>query len=165
MPRIQLTINGEAVTHWVADNQSLLDFLREDLGLTGSKHGCDVGDCGACTVMLNDRPRLACISLAAICDGTDVQTIEGLGRHDKLHPVQATIHRHVGAQCGYCTPGIAMRLAALLKANPAPDDAAIRSALGANICRCTGYTKILAAAAEIVDEWTSRDTPPDGSLA
>ena len=165
MPRIQLTINGESVTHWVADNQSLLDFLRDDLGLTGSKHGCDVGDCGACTVILNDRPRLSCISLAAIYDGSDVQTIEGLGRHDELHPVQATIHKHVGAQCGFCTPGIAMRLAALLKANPTPDDAAIRSALGANICRCTGYTKILAAAAEIVEEWTSHDTPPDGSLA
>jgi aerobic-type carbon monoxide dehydrogenase small subunit (CoxS/CutS family) len=165
MPRIQLTINGETVTHWVEDNRSLLDFLREDLGLTGSKHGCDLGDCGACTVMLNDRPRLSCISLAALADGCDVQTIEGLGRHDALHPVQAALHKHVGAQCGYCTPGIAMRLAALLKANPAPSDDAIVSALGANICRCTGYTKILAAAREIVDHWNSPQHSPDGSLA
>ena len=165
MPRIQLTINGETVTQWVEDNQSLLDFLRDGLGLTGSKHGCDVGDCGACTVIHNDRPRLSCISLAALCDGTDIQTIEGLGRNDALHPVQAALHKHVGAQCGYCTPGIAMRLAALLKANAKPNDADIRSALGANICRCTGYTKILAAANEIVDEWSSKDNPPDGSLA
>ena len=105
MPRIQLTINGETVTHWVEDNQSLLDFLRDDLGLTGSKHGCDVGDCGACTIIQNDRPRLSCISLAAMSDGTDIQTIEGLGRNDELHPVQAALHKHVGAQCGYCTPG------------------------------------------------------------
>ena len=165
MPRIQLTINGESLTHWVEDHRSLLDFLREDLGLTGSKHGCDMGDCGACTVIVDDRPQLACISLAALADGRDVQTIEGLGRHDKLHPVQDALHRAVGAQCGYCTPGIAMRLAALLKANPSPDTEAIRTALGANICRCTGYTKILAAAHEIVDAWAHGDSPPDGSLA
>ena len=165
MPRIQLTINGETVTHWVEDNQSLLDFLRDELGLTGSKHGCDVGDCGACTVVQNDRPRLSCISLAVLSDGTDIQTIEGLGRNDALHPVQAALHKHVGAQCGYCTPGIAMRLAALMKANAKPSDADIRSALGANICRCTGYTKILAAANEIVHEWSSIDPPPDGGLA
>ena len=162
MPRIQLTINGETLTQWVADHRSLLDFLREDLGLTGSKHGCDLGDCGSCTVMVDDRPQLSCISLAVLCDGSDVQTIEGLGRHDALHPVQAAIHKHVGAQCGYCTPGIAMRLAALVKADPSPGDEAILSALGANICRCTGYTKILAAAREIVDSWSRA---PDGGSA
>ena len=162
MPRIQLTINGETVTRWVEDNLTLLDFLRDDLGLSGSKHGCDVGDCGACTVMVDDRPRLSCITLAAIADSSDIQTIEGLGRRDALHPVQAALHKHVGAQCGYCTPGIAMRLAALLKADPSPSEEAIKTALGANICRCTGYTKILAAAREIVDHWQS---PPGGSLA
>jgi len=162
MPRIQLTINGETVTRWVEDNRTLLDFLRDDLGLSGTKHGCDVGDCGACTIMVNDRPRLSCITLAAIADSCDVQTIEGLGRHDALHPVQAALHKHVGAQCGYCTPGIAMRLAALLKADPSPTDESIKMALGANICRCTGYTKIMAAAREIVNQWQS---PPGGSLA
>ena len=165
MPSIELTINAESLTAWVEDHRSLLDFLREDLGLTGSKHGCDVGDCGACTVIVDDRPRLSCISLAVLADGCDVQTIEGLGRHDKLHPVQDALHRTVGSQCGYCTPGIAMRLAALLKANPAPDEPAIRAALGANICRCTGYTKILQAAREIVEAWTVPSPPPDGSRA
>ncbi len=165
MPQVQLTINGETITAWVADNRSLLDFLREDLGLTGSKHGCDLGDCGACTVTVDDRPRLSCITLAVLCDGRDVQTIEGLGRHDALHPVQSAIHKHVGSQCGYCTPGMAMRLAALIKANPNPDDAEILSALGANICRCTGYTKILAAAREIIGEWTEPNHTPDGHLA
>lgn len=165
MPLLELTINGESITPWVVDHQSLLDFLREDLKLTGSKHGCDTGDCGACTVLVNDSPRLACITLAAMCDGNDIQTIEGLGRHDKLHPVQSAIHRHVGAQCGYCTPGIAMRLAGLLKAQPNPDDSAILEALGANICRCTGYTKILAAARDIISDWSSSDPPPRGGTA
>ena len=165
MPLLELTINGESMTPWVVDHQSLLDFLREDLGLTGSKHGCDMGDCGACTVLVNDRPRLACITLAAMCDGSDVQTIEGLGRHDALHPVQHALHRHVGSQCGYCTPGIAMRLAALLKAQPNPDDTAILEALGANICRCTGYTKILSAARDIIRDWNPRDDPPGDGTA
>jgi 4-hydroxybenzoyl-CoA reductase subunit gamma len=162
MPSIELTINGERIEETVPDHHSLLDFLREDLGLTGSKHGCDVGDCGACTVMVDDRPQLACITLASLCDGSDVQTVEGVGRHDALHPVQAALHRHVGAQCGYCTPGIVMRLAALLKVDPSPSDDAIFSALGANICRCTGYTKILAAAREIVDTWSHHS---DGGFA
>ena len=165
MPLLELTINGESIAPWVVDNQSLLDFLREDLKLTGSKHGCDVGDCGACTVLVNDSPRLSCITLAAMCDGSDIQTIEGLGRNDTLHPVQAAIHRHVGAQCGYCTPGIAMRLAGLIKAQPNPDDPAILEALGANICRCTGYTKILAAARDIIDDWTSHNSPPGDGTA
>ena len=162
MASIEFTINGESVEETVPDHRSLLDFLRDDLGLTGSKHGCDMGDCGACTVMVNDRPQLACIKLVALCDGTDIQTIEGVATHGELHPVQAALHRHVGAQCGYCTPGIVMRLASLLKANPTPNDDAIMTALGANICRCTGYTKILAAAREIVDHWTAT---PDGGFA
>jgi aerobic-type carbon monoxide dehydrogenase small subunit (CoxS/CutS family) len=165
MPRIELTINGESLTTWVEDHRSLLDFLREDLGLTGSKHGCDAGDCGACTVVVNDRPKLACISLAALVDGCDVQTIEGLGRHDKLHIVQTALHEAIGAQCGYCTPGIAMRLSALLKANPTPDDEALHFALGANICRCTGYTKILVAARRIIEQWQGNHGPAGGNLA
>ena len=105
MPReiiLQLTVNGEPVRRLVPVNRSLLDFLREDLDLTGSKHGCDVGDCGACTVRLNGAPRLSCITLAAAAQGADVQTIEGLGA-GQLHPIQAALRTHVGAQCGYCT--------------------------------------------------------------
>lgn len=151
MPRelvLTTTVNGEPVKRLVPANRSLLDFLREDLGLTGSKHGCDVGDCGACTVQLDGEPRLACITLAADAEGRAVRTIEGMADGGVLHPVQEALHRHVGAQCGYCTPGIVMTLSALMEDEGAGelDDDALREALGANICRCTGYTKILAAA-------------------
>ena len=150
MLRLCLNVNDEPVEQAVAAHRSLLDFLREDLGLTGSKHGCDVGDCGACTVLMDGQPRLACITLAAMANGAEVVTVEGLANGAELHPVQQALHRHVAAQCGYCTPGIAVRLASLLEDDPDPDDAAIRDALGANICRCTGYTKILAAAREAI---------------
>ena len=105
---LQLYINGERTRRYVPANRSLLDFLRDDLDLTGSKHGCDVGDCGACTVTVDGMPRLACITLAAECEGTDIETIEGLAKDGLLHPIQAAMHKHVAAQCGYCTPGIAM---------------------------------------------------------
>lgn len=147
---LSLSVNGEPVRRLVPAHRSLLDFLREDLDLTGSKHGCDVGDCGACTVRVDGQPRLACITLAVDCAGSEVQTIEGLGQ-GALHPIQAALHRHVGSQCGYCTPGIAMNLAALLEEDPNPDDATLIEALGSNICRCTGYTKILAAVRELID--------------
>ena len=151
MPRelaLHLEVNGEPVRRWVPAWRTLLDFLREDLDLTGSKHGCDVGDCGACTVLVDGAPRLSCVTVAAACQGRKVQTIEGLGA-DGLHPIQAALHRHVGAQCGYCTPGIALALAALLEREPRPSIEAIREALGSNLCRCTGYTRILSAACEV----------------
>lgn len=148
---LSLTVNGEPVRRMVPTSRSLLDFLREDLELTGSKHGCDVGDCGACTVRVDGRPRLSCITLAAECAGASVQTIEGLaGEGGGLHPIQAALHRHVAAQCGYCTPGIAMALAALQAEQPDATEAEVREVLAANICRCTGYTKILAAALEVI---------------
>jgi len=152
MLTLRLMVNGETVHRAIPAHRSLLDFLREDLGLTGSKHGCDVGDCGACTVLMDGLPRLACITLAAVAEGREVVTVEGLGDSRMLHPVQTALHRHVAAQCGYCTPGIAVRLASLLADDPTPDDAAIMDALGANICRCTGYTKILAAARDAIKE-------------
>lgn len=151
MPReiiLQLTVNREPVRRLVPANRSLLDFLREDLDLTGSKHGCDVGDCGACTVRLNGAPRLSCITLAAAAQGGEVETIEGLGA-GQLHPIQQALHTHVGAQCGYCTPGIAMALAALFERPEPIDEALLREHLGSNICRCTGYTRILSAALEV----------------
>lgn len=145
---LALRVNGEPVRRLVPANRTLLDFLREDLDLTGSKHGCDVGDCGACTVLVDGEPRLACITLAADCEGAEVRTIEGVARGTTLHPVQAAFDKHVAAQCGYCTPGIVMTLVALLEADPHPDDTTLRHHLGSNLCRCTGYTKILAAARE-----------------
>ena len=151
MPReliLSCTVNGDAVRRLVPASRSLLDFLREDLDLTGSKHGCDVGDCGACTVLMDGAPRLACITLAADADGAQLRTIEGLSKGPDLHPVQVAFDRHVASQCGYCTPGFVMNLVALLSEDPHPDEATLRHALGANICRCTGYTRILAAARE-----------------
>ena len=148
---LALSVNDEPVRRLVPAHRSLLDLLREDLGLTGSKHGCDVGDCGACTVLVDGAPRLSCITMAASCAGCEVQTIEGLAKDGTLHPIQEALHQHVAAQCGYCTPGIAMALSALLEEDPTPSDDALREALGANICRCTGYTKILAAARHVVD--------------
>jgi len=145
---LELSVNGEPVRRLCPANRSLLDLLREDLDLTGSKHGCDVGDCGACTVRVDGRPTLSCVTLAATCAGREVQTIEGLGA-GRLHPIQEALHRHVGAQCGYCTPGIAMALSALFDVDRHPSEARIREVLGSNICRCTGYTKILAAALEV----------------
>jgi carbon-monoxide dehydrogenase small subunit len=143
---LDLVVNGDPVRRLVPASRTLLDLLREDLDLTGSKHGCDVGDCGACTVLVNGVPRLACITLAADVDGAAIRTIEGVAQAGELHPVQAAFDRHVAAQCGYCTPGFVMGLVALLDEDPHPTDEVLMSTLGANICRCTGYTKILAAA-------------------
>ena len=148
---LSLVVNGEPVTRLVPASRSLLELLREDLGLTGSKHGCDVGDCGACTVRVEGRPQLSCITLAAACEGQRIDTIEGLATEGRLHPIQDALHRHVAAQCGYCTPGVAMALAALLDRDPHPTDDTLREALGSNLCRCTGYTKILAAARDAID--------------
>lgn len=145
---LSVTVNGDAFRRLVPAHRSLLDFLREDLDLIGSKHGCDVGDCGACTVLVDDVPRLACITLAADVEGAHIRTIEGVATNGALHPVQQAFDKHVASQCGYCTPGIVMTLVSLLEEDPHPDDDALKHALGSNICRCTGYTKILAAARE-----------------
>lgn len=144
---VGLSVNGEAVRRLIPASRTLLDFLREDLGLTGSKHGCDVGDCGACTVLVDGVPRLSCITLAVEVEGLDVRTIEGAGPAEA--PIIAALDKHVASQCGYCTPGIVLALSHLYAEAPQADEAAIREALGSNICRCTGYTKILAAAREV----------------
>lgn len=148
---LSLTVNGEPVRRLVPASRSLLELLREDLDLTGSKHGCDVGDCGACTVLVEGVARLSCITLAVEMEGRAVRTIESVGQGERLHPVQACLDRHVASQCGYCTPGIVMAMIGLLEERPDPDEATLRETLGANICRCTGYTKILAAAREAVE--------------
>ena len=149
---LETEVNGDAQRSLVPAHRTLLEYLREDLDLTGSKHGCDVGDCGACTVSVDGNLRLACITLAAEAHGARVETIEGLSAGGELHPVQVCLDKHVAAQCGYCTPGIAMALSHALEQDPRVDEARLRTVLSSNICRCTGYTKILLAAAEAAEQ-------------
>jgi len=142
---LTLTLNGRERADAVADNQLLLDYLREQCGLTGTKQGCDGGECGACTVLVDGRSRLACITLAASCEGRHVETVEALSRNGRMSALQKAFNEQLGSQCGYCTPGMIMASEALLRQTPKPDDEEIRTALGGNICRCTGYVKIIEA--------------------
>ena len=142
---LELTLNGRKRTDAVAGNRLLLDYLRETVGLTGTKTGCDGGECGACTVLVDDRPRLSCLTLAASVAGRRVDTVESLGSDGRLSAVQRGFHEKLGSQCGYCTPGFIMASVGLLRKNPQPSDDDIREALGSNICRCTGYVKIIEA--------------------
>ena len=140
---VSLVINGRQREDAVADNLLLLDYLREIAGLTGTKRGCDGGECGACTVLVDGEPRLACLSLAASCVGRRVETIEALAADGRMSRLQRAFHEKLGAQCGYCTPGMIMAAEGLLRRNASPSDAEIREALSGNICRCTGYVKII----------------------
>ena len=142
---IELVLNGRRRVDAVPDNLLLLDYLREVVGLTGTKTGCDGGECGACTVLVDDEPRLSCLTLAAAVAGRRVETVESLAQDGRLSAVQRGFHEKLGAQCGYCTPGFLMASAGLLRRNPRPSDDDIREALGSNICRCTGYVKIIEA--------------------
>jgi 4-hydroxybenzoyl-CoA reductase subunit gamma len=142
---IELTLNGRKRTDAVPGNRLLLDYLRETAGLTGTKTGCDGGECGACTVLVDDKPTLSCLTLAATVSGTRVDTVESLGKGGALSAVQRGFHEKLGAQCGYCTPGFIMASAGLLRRNPKPNEGEIREALGSNISRCTGYVKIIEA--------------------
>lgn len=142
---VQLTVNGEPRLADIDIRTSLLDLLREHLELTGTKKGCDHGQCGACTVHLNGRRVNACLCLAAACDGADVTTIEGLGTPEAMHPMQAAFVEHDGYQCGYCTAGQIMSGVALLNEPCGPSDADVREAMSGNICRCGAYSNIVAA--------------------
>jgi carbon-monoxide dehydrogenase small subunit len=142
---VQLDVNGDRHSAGVPDHYSLLEALRYILGLTGSKQGCDKGDCGACTVLLDGAPVLSCITPVHEAEGKQVATVEGLAGPGSLHPLQAAFERLGAAQCGFCTPGILMSAHALLQSNPQPTRAEIKEALSGNLCRCTGYTKILDA--------------------
>jgi 4-hydroxybenzoyl-CoA reductase subunit gamma len=142
---VQLTLNGRPRADAVPDNVLLLDYLREIVGLTGTKSGCDGGECGACTVLVADRPKLSCLTLTAAVEGQRVDTIESLGKSGQLSAVQRGFHDKLGSQCGYCTPGYIMASAGLLRRNARPTETEIREALGSNICRCTGYVKIIEA--------------------
>ena len=146
---LALTINGEAVEAAVAPYKTLLEVLREDLGLTGTKHGCELGECGACAVLLDGKPVLSCLVVAAACDGRAVETVEGMaGRDGALHPLQAAFADLGAAQCGYCTPGFLLTAKHLLDAHPSPTRDEIAEALSGNLCRCTGYNQIFEAVEE-----------------
>jgi 4-hydroxybenzoyl-CoA reductase subunit gamma len=142
---VEFTLNGRKRVDAVPGNRLLLDHLRETAGLTGTKTGCDGGECGACTVLVDDTPTLSCLTLAATVAGRRVDTIESLGQGGALSAVQRGFHEKLGSQCGYCTPGFIMASAGLLRRNARPTEEEIREALGSNICRCTGYVKIIEA--------------------
>ena len=142
---VAIDVNGRAREAAIADHELLLDWLREELRLTGAKRGCDGGECGACTVLVDDTPTLSCLTLAATVAGKRVDTVESLGKGGTLSAVQRGFHEKLGSQCGYCTPGFITASAGLLRRNPKPTEAEIRAALGSNICRCTGYVKIIEA--------------------
>jgi carbon-monoxide dehydrogenase small subunit len=143
--RITLTINGETEQVDVPSQMTLLQMLREKLALTGTKNGCNAGECGACTVLLNGEPVNSCMTLAVECAGAEIVTVEGLAADGVLDPVQQTIIEHGGVQCGFCTPGILISSRALLDRNPDPTEDEIREALVGNLCRCTGYLRIVDA--------------------
>ncbi len=145
---VNITVNGEARTATVPPETTLLVMLRESLGLTGAKLGCDVGDCGACTVILDGQSVNACLVLAAQADGRDILTIEGLADAEHLHPLQDFFEKLVALQCGFCGPGIILTAKTLIDENPDPSDFEIRDALAGHLCRCTGYTKIVEAVSE-----------------
>ena len=142
---LEFVLNDRRRADAVPDNLLLLDYLREVVGLTGTKTGCDGGECGACTVLVDDKPRLSCLTLAASVEGRRVDTVESLNYEGRLSAVQRGFHEKLGSQCGYCTPGYIMASAGLLRRNANPTDTEIRDALGSNICRCTGYVKIIEA--------------------
>jgi len=146
--RVALIVNGRRREEAIEDELLLLDYLRERRGLTGTKRGCDGGECGACTVLIDGKPRLACLTLAASCEGRAVETIESQGSQGALSALQRAFHEKLGTQCGFCTPGMIMAAEALLRRTPQPTEPEIREALGGNLCRCTGYVKILEAVKE-----------------
>ena len=143
--QLTLTVNGEARDVVVAAHKTLLEVLREDLGLTGTKHGCELGECGTCTVLVDGEPVLSCLALPVEIQGRQIKTVEGMAEGGRLHPLQQAFAELGAAQCGYCTPGILLTAEALLEYNPAPSRDEVRIALAGNLCRCTGYTKILDA--------------------
>ena len=150
MPRthVNCTVNGDEVDFLSADDTSLLNALRDELGLTGAKEGCGTGDCGACTILVDGRVNCACLMFAPEAEGTSITTVEGIAAGDHLHPLQQTFLEGAALQCGVCTPGFLVAAKALLDENPDPTETEIRYALAGNLCRCTGYDKIIRAVQE-----------------
>jgi len=149
---VTATVNGDAVEFLCDTQQSLLDVLRDELGLTGTKEGCSTGDCGACTVTVDGRPVCSCLVLGVEAAGKSIQTIEGMASGSKLHPLQRKFLEHAALQCGYCTPGILMSARALLERNPDPTEEEVRLWLAGNLCRCTGFHKIIDAVLDAASE-------------
>ena len=154
---VSATVNGDAVEFLCAPEETLLDVLRDRLGLTGSKEGCASGDCGACSVMLDDRLVCACLVLGAEVEGRRVETIENMADGETLHPLQSKFLEHAALQCGVCTPGILVAAKALLERNPEPSETEVRYWLAGNLCRCTGYDKIVRAVMDAAGEIRGSD--------
>ena len=157
--QIRFALNGEEVDVSFAPYKTLLEVLREDLGHTGTKHGCELGECGACAVLLDGKPVLSCLVLALECAGRRVLTVEGLTADGRLDPLQDAFADLGAAQCGYCTPGILVTAKALLDRNPHPDRDEIRAALSGNLCRCTGYLQIFEAVEAAMIKISEKDKP------
>lgn len=143
--KINFILNGKQIGIDAAPDRRVVDLIREDLGLTGAKEGCGAGECGACTVLVNGESRLSCLMLAAQLDGCEIMTIEGLRENDGLHPLQEAFIEQGAVQCGFCAPGMILSAVDLLNRTPAPSRGEIREALSGNLCRCTGYVKIIDA--------------------
>jgi len=146
--KIEFTINSKKRSLIVKSNDLLINIIRNDLFLTGSKYGCGIGECGACTVLLNGEPVLSCLTLAATVDGKEITTIEGLAKGNELHPMQIAFLKNAAVQCGFCTPSMILTATALLKENPNPTEEEIKDYIRGNICRCTGYIQIVKAIEE-----------------
>jgi len=155
---IEITVNGERMRFDVPANLRLIDLLRRELEMTGTHEGCGEGDCGACTVIVDGRAVNSCLMLAVEADGCEIQTIEGLSKGGQLHPIQEAFIEHGAIQCGFCTPGMIMAAKALLDQNPHPSEEDVRRALQGNLCRCTGYKKIIEAVLSLTEKEKSRTT-------
>ncbi len=160
---ITLTVNGDLHELYVDTRRSLLDVLRHDLNLLGAHRGCDAGDCGACTVQVNQLPMTSCLLLAADYDGAEIRTVEGILNIGEMHPIQKSLVENGGIQCGFCTPGIVMNAVAMLEEIPHPSEREIRAWMSGNLCRCTGYVKIIDALLQVAREGASQH--PSGPAA
>lgn len=160
---VRFRINGQEAGGTVGVRKTLVDFIREDLGLTGTHVGCEHGVCGACTIMLNGRAARSCVMFAVQADGAEIMTVEALGTPDQLHPIQEAFRDHHGLQCGFCTPGFLMTTLAFLRETPAPTDAEIREALAGNLCRCTGYQGIVEAVKDAAQRMKQPEARKRGS--
>lgn len=160
---ITLTVNGQVREIWISVHKTLLEVLREDLFLTGTKHGCELGECGTCSVLIDGLPTLSCLVLPIEVQGSEILTVEGIAKNGRPHPLQTAFAELGAAQCGYCTPGMLVTAKALLEVDPRPDDQSIRAALAGNLCRCTGYSKIIEAVELAAERMQTDNVQTEGS--